>query len=875
MRQIENPFKPVIIPRMNQNVLLMFLIKIKSSFLDQHNLKFQESNRGQKTFFLVLFLLFSLFSPLNILFHAFAGNDEEELFLVAQKAFEDGFYDVAMGYINNYLEKYPQTQRRVQANLLLGQCYFFKSQYLKAYGIFEELLKYTEFKDATLFWIGETYLKGANYLQAEKYYRELINLYPESVYTPQAYYSLGWTFFDQKKYDLAIEQFQKLIDLFPTHPLVEDSFFKLSECAYNQTNYQKAVDYFKDYVVKFPQSTRLDQVFFYIGEAYYYLQDFSSAISYYSKTVETSTDNKLISMSKISLGWCYLKTKDFENSQKFFVEALALSEEKGVLLDDIYLGQASLFTELEQNEKALEAYQKLIDQFPNSSRMGDAYLGKANSLYSIKNYSDAIVAYQMVIEKFASSEEGKAIVEKARFGLAWSYLKAGDIDLSIQSFQEIMDQTQNKIVKISALTQIGDAYQDAGKLEKAIEIYDRVLQDYPDSLYTDYVQYREAVGLLKMDKIEPATIALKTLKENFPESKYLNEANYYLGLAYFKKGDWPATIEQIESFIETAPKSNEFLPDANYILALSNFNFEKYDKANKVFQQIVKIFPGQLPIVRDSEVGIAKCIYNLGDSKEAVKKFKIIIYKYPKTDAALDSLMWLGDYYFESSSFENAISYYQQVLDDFPGSDKLNLARFGLGQVYLGQEEYDKAINQLKLIDDPKDKELYAKAKLAIADIFSKELDSQNAIQAYQNIAMNCPDFKRDALVKIADLHKANQSYDEAINFYQQALELDAGMSKITDTELLFSIADIYETINQLDQAIESYLKIPYLHSGEIPWVTKAYLRVARIFEGKGDWQNAIVIYEKVIALGTDEVKFAEERLDWIKNNTQQAQVDH
>ena len=73
-------------------------------------------------------------------FNTQAQDNEKELFLVAQKAFEDGFYDVAMRYINQLLEEYPKTEKHIQANLLLGQCYFFKSQYLKAYDIFQNIL---------------------------------------------------------------------------------------------------------------------------------------------------------------------------------------------------------------------------------------------------------------------------------------------------------------------------------------------------------------------------------------------------------------------------------------------------------------------------------------------------------------------------------------------------------------------------------------------------------------------------------------------------------------------------------------------------------------------------------------------------------------
>jgi len=796
-----------------------------------------------------------------------ADAAEKELFFIAQKAFDDGFYDVALRYIQDFLKEFPASQKRLEAHLLMGQCYFFKAQHLKAFEVFKDLLQYTEFRDATLFWLGETYLKGKDYAQAEKHYRQLIDVYPDSIYTPQAYYSLGWSFFEQKDYAKASEYFQKLVTKFPMHVLNEDASFKQGECAYNRARYEEAIEYFKDYVQRFPPSNRHDQAYFYIAESHYYLEDFRLAAMDYEKSASLSQDPKLGVISRVGLGWSYLKLGDFERSRKCFEEALTFAQSKGVESDEIYLGQASLFTETKEEEKALQAYEHLIQQFPQSGRLADAYLGQANTLYSLKHYGKAIEAYRSVIEKFSKNPEAQQIVEKSRFGLAWTYLKAGQMDLSIKSFQEIMDQTDNKIVKVSALTQIGDAYQDLGQWEKALEVYDRVLRDYPDTLYTDYVQYQQGITLLKMDKFDAAILSLKSLKANFPDSKYLKEVSYYLGLAYFKKGDWASCQEEMEAFMKEAPTGHEFLAEAHYILALSFFNLRGYDKALKVFQEIAKVFPGEANIVTDAQLGAAKTLYNLGNVKEAVKKFKIILNKYPNTDTAQDALLWLGSYYLESSDFGNAVLYYERLIHDFPKSEKIDLARLELGLAYQAQGMLDKALNQLRLIDDPRDKALYAKAKLAIADIFSKEVDEENAIQTYLNIVESCPEFKRDAYVKIAKLQETHHRYEEAIEAYQEALKADVGLSEFRNAELQFYVGDLYEMLNRRDQAVASYLKIPYLYSQDLPWVTKAYLRAARIFEDKSDWEGAQAIYQKVIDLDADEMKFAQERLEWIRDH--------
>ena len=162
----------------------------------------------------------------------FCADEESELFLVAQRAFEDGFYDVSIRYIEDFQSKFPQSERAIQARLLLGQCYFFKNQYLKAFELFQKLTPATEYKDAVLFWLGETYLKTSDYAKAEEQYQQLIRIYPESSYVPQAYYSWAWVYFEQKKFSDAQEIYEEFIQKFPRHELAEDAHLKIAECKF-------------------------------------------------------------------------------------------------------------------------------------------------------------------------------------------------------------------------------------------------------------------------------------------------------------------------------------------------------------------------------------------------------------------------------------------------------------------------------------------------------------------------------------------------------------------------------------------------------------------------------------------------------------------
>ncbi len=797
-----------------------------------------------------------------------AQQSSTEIFLVAQKAFEDGFYDVAIRYINQLLTEHPDSEKRVEAKLLLGQCLFFKRQYLKAYEIFQNLLDEPKHKDATLFWLGETNLKGSDLEGAIQQYNQLINLFPQSTYTPQAYYSLGWVYYEKGDYVKSREKFSQLINNFPVHQLSEDAAFKLGETAYNLGEYEHTIQYFSKYIIKYPNSTRHPQAYFYIAESYYYLENYITAVTYYAKAEDIAYDNQLILMSRVSLGWGYLKLSKFSLAQQYFDSALSFSNEKNIRSDDVYLGQAHLFNEIKQYQKSLKSYNKLITNFPKSQRITEAYLGKANVLYTLGNYSKAIETYQKLIQIFLHPNLiPPDIIEKTYFGLAWSYLKNGNIDDSIKTFKQIQDQTKNRIVKISALTQIGDAYQDTQQYKKSIEIYDQILKKYPDSIYADYVQYRQGVALLKMKKLDSAILSLQSLLANYSESQYTKDAKYYLSLAYFKKGDWATAKEYSKDFLKIAPISNEFRAEAQYLLSLCQFRLHNYSKALESFKKVVKNYPQRSSILKNSEVYIGKSLNNLKKHQEAITQFMSIIQKYPNTQAAQDALMWLGDYYLEQANYDQAIATYSQFVKDFPGSNQIEIIYYELGQAYRGKGEYDKAVNVFTKVANFEDKEVYAKAKLAIADIFSRNLDPESALETYKKIITTSPEFQRDAYMKIAEVYLLNNEYTKAIENYTQSLQAKRGASKIKKSEVQFQIADVYELINQADRALEEYLKIPYLYPNDISWVIKSYLRSARLFEDRDQWKKAKTIYKKIMKYNTDEVKFVKERLEWIEKN--------
>ncbi|MBF0571606.1 MAG: tetratricopeptide repeat protein [Candidatus Omnitrophica bacterium] len=789
----------------------------------------------------------------------FAQSSETDLLSAAQQAFNDGFNDVAKRYLEDFLDKYPQSLDLSKAKLLLGQCDFLRGEYAKALDLFEELSQETNKRDEILYWRGETYLKQNRLVEAQRDYQSVINDFPQSAYVPQAYYSLGWSFFQKKEFQRARTEFSHLTARFPNHQLSEDATLKIAECDYNTGRLKNAIKDFRRLEVKYPKSTHLCEADFNTAESFYYLNQFGFAVEYYQTTIDLPCDDNLKLAAYTAEGWSYIKLSKFNNAQNVLKKAETFGKAKGLSLQEVVLAQANLAYSIGAYDKALILFSDFIGTYPQSSHWIQGYLGRANVFYLLKKYEEARMDYLHL-----EGQKEPDIFVKCRFGLGWCELKLGHQAEAISRFQEVFEHSRDVEARANALIQMGDVYQESNQWDNAAGMYERVRKMYPNNAMMDYVLYRQAIAFLKSGKIDASLVNFKSLRDGFSDSKYLEDINYYMGVISFKKGDWRQSAQTMSLYLKSLTHPSEFTPEANYILALSRLNLKQPEDALGVFQKILRLYPNDINIAKNADIGIAKCQFELGQDREAVKRFKIIAYKYPNTEEAFESLLWLAQHYLKNADADSAIEYYKLITDEFPESPQIDQIHYELGQAYEIQGKSDEALEQYKAISG-RDELLKGKTMLAIAGIMSKDMDPHRAIAAYESIIATSADHAGEAYLKLGQLYRNTQDYEKEVEVYQKALASRQG--QIDRAQVQFNLADTLELMSRTEDAIAEYLKIPDLYPNKQAWVVKAYLRVAKIYEEGEDWQGARVTYQKIIQLKTPEATFAQERLDWIKNN--------
>jgi len=832
------------------------------------------TSKAQGTSYIIYSVIFLIITTFNLQpstcgFCAQVDSKEEEALFVAEKAFGDGFYDVSLELLERFLKTYPNSSHKPQVELLIGQCYFHQSRFIDALNKFEELKSQPsakEIRDAAAYWIAEVHFKGNSFSRAAAYYKEIVDNFPGSSYLPAAYYSLGWCSFEEQDFAKALEYFKAVEQKFPAQAQKTDAPFKIVECLYNLKEYARLKDEVRPYLKMYSRDPgRLPYLYFYLAEADYYLSNFNEAIDEYNKASSGSRGGNLEALGKLGTGWSYLKLKQYPKAENNFLEIDPEKLEKRSR-DTLLLGMALLLSETGRSAEAKKSYSELIATADEPLVLAQGYLGKGELLYNLSEYAEAINLYNQALGDIDFQSIPEELADKLHYNLAWAYLKNGEFKGAIKEFQKVVKESDDKIIKVSALCQIGDAYQDSGDYKKAQEAYDAILKDYPDSFYSDYVQYQLGITLLKDSNYDGAIMSFLAFKRNFPQSKIADDAIYALGLAYFQKQDYNAGREIFEKFEEEFKESN-LKAEALYLLGTSFYNLGDFKQAIEVFNKITRLYGKDKDLAQKAEYEIADCYYQLGEEKEAMSRFKALRSKYPDSSLTDETMWWLGDYYYRHNDLLQARRYFSSLMRDFPESNLIADAYYALGSIYAEETKYDEAIENFKKVIEISGSDLSAQATIALADIYLKQDKANSALNAYNKIIQDYPNLSGLIYPKMADLFFRTGDYPRALDYYRKSLDL-VPIRGIPAIQL--KIAETLQAGGKQDEAIEAYLKTAYLYiqdTQEQDFAVKALLRVAEIYEGRNNFSEAINVYKKVIAMNTQEAKYAQERVDWIKAN--------
>jgi TolA-binding protein len=137
-------------------------------------------------------------------------------------------------------------------------------------------------------------------------------------------------------------------------------------------------------------------------------------------------------------------------------------------------------TERARMQAAAAKFKTAADAYPSTDAGIYARYQEAVDQVALGNVAAATAAYQEIIRREGDSVNG----QMARLGLAEAQALAGQYDQAINTFKEMAQRKDGPLPIDGILMQLGRTYREAGKPADAQQTFNRIVQEFPESPFS-------------------------------------------------------------------------------------------------------------------------------------------------------------------------------------------------------------------------------------------------------------------------------------------------------------------------------------------------------------------------------------------------------
>jgi len=325
----------------------------------------------------------------------------------------------------------------------------------------------------------------------------------------RAHYEIAEIHKTRKKLDDAIIHYQAVVDIAPTGYLGSQAAGSISSIRRNRQEVQEQLRIYRNRsLVDTPDSQEVAvQALYKVAEAYVGLGDFEEAIENYEMLVDKFPSHDLASRSLFKIGNLYFyQLYDYTNAGGWGAFVKVAKDYEGTY----EAGEAeTLLKKSRQTLTMIQQDQDDVSKYTNSKAMAMRRAGRlvtSADLYQMGQRDRVVQDYQ---------------------NIAAGWIRMRNYPNASFAYRELAENlTGNKFAQADALYQIGRLHQLDGEYTKAIEGYDNLFEEAPQSTWRNEAVYQQAVCFRSIREFAQARemfMAYMSL-DNPDELKYYREA---------------------------------------------------------------------------------------------------------------------------------------------------------------------------------------------------------------------------------------------------------------------------------------------------------------------------------------------------------------
>lgn len=373
-----------------------------------------------------------------------------------------------------------------------------------------------------------------------------------------------------------------------------------------------------------------------------------------------------------------------------------------------------------------------------------------------------------------------------------SYFESEAFHELLSRYEDARKENSNSYFDPDQLSDISDYYTSKGALKKAYETVEYALYLHPGNTE---MMVTQAHLFIDDDRIDEAEAIAGSIKDNSDYEVTLLRAELLL-----IRGNEEEAEDRLRQYIDIEGKESDYYIDIAYLFIDNGFS----GKAIAWFEEALKEFPGNLEVMEG-----------------------------------------LAESYFEANQPENAIRYYNLLLDENPYSTAYWTE---LGKIYFTSEEYNKAIEAYEFVTAI-DKE-NRHAALMLGHCYAKLENYPKAEAYYLEFSAKTEQGDHEhSYYYLGICYYSMGEFQKAIDFFLKGIE--------TDGELVYQPVDIYSYIFECYGELgdkEHALRYIDLAIAEDPENMDAWFSKVRFLLNAGEIDEAYRAINEAVAIMPPDV---------------------
>jgi TolA-binding protein len=619
--------------------------------------------------------------------------------------------------LSNFVKDFPDSPYSNTANYYLGEYQFEKKRYAMAVRILggvdreglpasdqircgymmgysymmtdEQDLALNEFfmikdknhilaKPATYYWAHINYLKsnyetaleGFRTLEKDPNFTKVIPMYVSQIYYKQERYN------DVVEYVVPIindvEESQKP----ELAKITGDSFFHLRR-------YPEAIQFLEYYHEQPGIKSREDN--YIMGFSYYSTRAFEKSIPYLEKS---SRGNDLIAQNSFyHLADSYIMTGQKEKALNSFSAASEMDFDAKIKEDALF-NYAKLTYELSYSpfNETIKAFDKYITLYPNSDRNNSAYQYLVQVFMVTRNYRDAIAAIEKI--KVRNQEINQAY-QRVTYYRGLELFNSQDYEQALTYFGKSLENNYSSTLTAGARFWRAEALYRTGDYSSAISGFTQFLQSPGAITLPEYndAYYSLGYAYFKLEDYSRAGNTFRKYLGATTGSRNRKTADVYnrLGDSYFIARDYAEAANNYQQAYAMKIYDADY---ALYQLAFCHGLQRRQDTKISLLKNLVASYP-QSDYLDDALFELGRSYERDGNFTEAKKEYQTIIDKHRQSALYPKALLQMGLIHFNTSDYQNSLKYYQQVAENFRGTQESQAAMIGIKNCYIELNNVD------------------------------------------------------------------------------------------------------------------------------------------------------------------------------------------